>query len=41
MVEGGLLLAVFRFIVQDEGIIKLGVRDLEMACMKERIWEDM
>ena len=33
--------AVFRFIVQDGGIIKLGVGDLEVACMKERIGEDM
>jgi hypothetical protein len=41
VVEGGLLLAVFRFIVQDGGIIKLGVGDLEVACMKERIGEDM
>ena len=37
MVEGGLLLAVFRFIVQDGGIIKLGEGDLEVACMKDEM----
>jgi hypothetical protein len=28
---------MFRFIVQDGGIIKLGEGDLEVACMKEWI----
>ena len=41
MVEGGLLLAVFRFIVQDGGIIKLGEGDLEVACMKASMGEDV
>ena len=27
--------AVFRFIVQDGGIIKFGEGDLEVACMKQ------
>ena len=40
VVEVGDLPAEFRFIVQDGGIIKLGVGDLEVACTKERIGEN-
>ena len=32
---------VSRFIVQDGGIIKLGEGDLEVACMKQRMGEDV
>ena len=36
-VECGDLLAVFRVIVKDGGIIRLGEGDLEVTCMKERM----
>ena len=33
--------AVFRFIVHDGGIIKLGEGVLKVSCMKERMGEDL
>ena len=33
--------AVFRFILHDGEIVKLVERDLEVACMKERMGEDL
>ena len=33
--------SVFRFITYDGDIIKLGGRDLEVACMNERIGENL
>ena len=40
-VEGWDLLAVLRFIVQDGKIMKPGEEDLEVACMKEGMGEDV
>ena len=38
-VEGGEVPDVFRLIVQDGGITKLGEEDLEVACVRERMGE--